>query len=273
MAFPAKQVVVLTGASVGIGREMALQLAGKGGPGRPELSLGLAARDGAKLEEVAALCRERGAQTLVVPTDVGVESECERLIERVALAFGGIDMLLLNAGQDMGARLDELADPSVLERIMRVNYLGPAWLTRAALPLLKARRGRIVVVSSLAGLTGVPTRTGYAASKHALHGFFDSLRIELAGSGVSVTLACPDFVKSEIHRRALGPNGKAVGKSPLREERIMTAARCAALILEAAEGRRRMALLSLRGRLGRYVQVFLPGLIDRIAARAVAKGH
>ncbi len=263
-------VVVLTGASAGIGRELALQLAGEGGPG---LRLALAARDAAKLEEVAALCRERGAEAVVLPTDVGVESECRRLIERVVEHFGGIDTLLLNAGQDMGARLDELADVSVLERILRINYLGPAWMTRAALPHLKSSRGRIVVVSSLAGLTGVPTRTGYAASKHALHGFFDSLRIELAGSGVSVTLVCPDFVKSEIHRRALGPDGQAVGKSPLREERIMTAAECARLILAAAKARRRMALLSLRGRLGRWVQVVAPGLIDRIAARAVARGH
>ncbi len=175
----------------------------------------------------------------------------ERAVERTVEAFGGLDTLLLNAGQDMGVRLDELQDASVLERIMRVNYLGPAWLTRFALPHLKASRGRIVVVSSLAGLTGVPTRTGYAASKHALHGFFDSLRIELAGSGVSVTLVCPDFVKSEIHRRALGADGKPVGKSPLREERIMTAADCAALILGRRAARRRMALLSLRGRLGR----------------------
>lgn len=270
MAFSENQVVLLTGASVGIGREMALQLAAQRGRG---LRLALAARDAAKLEEVAALCRQSGAETLVLPTDVGVEGDCLRAIERTIDAFGGLDTLLLNAGQDMGVRLDELADASVLERIMRINYLGPAWLTRAALPHLKLRRGRIVVVSSLAGLTGVPTRTGYAASKHALHGFFDSLRIELAGSGVSVTLVCPDFVKSEIHRRALGADGQAVGQSPLREERIMTAERCAELILSAAKSRQRMALLSLRGRLGRYVQVFAPGLIDRIAARAVARGH
>ncbi len=270
MAFTANQAVLLTGASVGIGREMALQLAGQLGSG---VRLALAARDAAKLDEVAALCRAAGAETLVLPTDVGIESDCQRAVERTVATFGTLDTLLLNAGQDMGVRLDELRDGSVLERIMRINYLGPAWLTRAALPQLKARRGRIVVVSSLAGLTGVPTRTGYAASKHALHGFFDSLRIELAGSGVSVTLVCPDFVKSEIHRRALGADGEPVGKSPLREDRIMTAARCAALILEAAKGRRRMALLSLRGRLGRYVQVLAPGLIDRIAARAVARGH
>jgi short-subunit dehydrogenase len=267
MPFSDNQVVLLTGASVGIGREMALQLAA------PGVRLALAARDAARLEEVAALCRAAGAEALVVPTDVGIEGDCERAVERTVAAFGALDTLVLNAGQDMGVRLEDLEDASVLERIMRINYLGPAWMTRCALPHLRRRRGRIVVVSSLAGLTGVPTRSGYSASKHALHGFFDSLRIELRGSGVSVTLACPDFVRSEIHRRALGADGKAVGKSPLREERTMSAADCARLILAAGAARRRMALLSLRGRLGRYVQVFAPGLIDRIAERAVARGH
>lgn len=270
MQFPAHHSVLLTGASVGIGREMALQLADQGGPAT---RLALAARDAAQLGEVAELCRRSGAEALVLPTDVAIEEDCRRAVAGTVAAFGRLDTLLLNAGQDMGVRLDALEDSSVLERIVRVNYLGPAWLTRFALPHLAASRGRIVVVSSLAGLTGVPTRSGYAASKHALHGFFDSLRIELAGSGVSVTLACPDFVRSEIHRRALGADGKPVGKSPLQEERIMSAARCAELILAAGRDRRRMALLSLRGRLGRYVQVFAPGLIDRIAARAVARGH
>lgn len=270
MAFPQNPAVLLTGASVGIGREMALKLADRRGGGA---RLALAARDAAKLEEVAALCRERGSQAVVLPADVGVESDCERLVELAVERLGGLDLLILNAGQDMWARLDELEDASILERILRVNYLGPAWLTRFALPHLKASRGRIVVVSSLAGLTGVPTRTGYAASKHALHGFFDSLRIELAGSGVSVTLACPDFVLSEIHRRAFGPDGKPLGTSPMQEGRIMTAERCAGLILDAARRRRRMAILSLRGRLGRFVRLVAPGLIDRIAARAVARGH
>jgi len=270
MTFPAHPAVLLTGASVGIGRELALQLAGgRGGGAR----LALAARDAAKLEEVAALCRGRGAEAFILPGDVSVESDCRRLVELAVDRLGGLDMLLLNAGQDMWARLDELEDASILERILRVNYLGPAWLTRFALPQLKASRGRIVVVSSLAGLTGVPTRTGYAASKHALHGFFDSLRIELAGTGVSVTLACPDFVLSEIHRRALGPDGKPLGTSPMRESKIMTAAECARRILLAAQRRQRMAILSLRGRVGRYVRLVAPGLIDWIAARAVARGH
>ena len=263
----ADRVVVLTGASSGIGRELALALAAE----HPRLVL--AARDADRLAAVAARCRAAGAQALVVPTDVGDENACRALVARAVATFGGIDALFLNAGQDMWARLDELADRSLLERLMRVNYLGCAWLAAAALPHLEARRGRLVVVSSLAGLTGVPTRTGYAASKHALHGFFDSLRCELHGSGVTVTLVCPDFVVSEIHRRAWGPDGRPLGESPMDESKLMTAAQCARAILRAARRRRRLVLLSWRGKLGRWVRLVAPGLIDRIARRAVERGH
>ncbi|MDP9122719.1 MAG: SDR family NAD(P)-dependent oxidoreductase, partial [Acidobacteriota bacterium] len=124
--------------------------------------------------------------------------------------------------------------------------------------------GEADAVSSLAGLTGVPTRTGYAATKHAIFGFFDSLRIELRGSGVSVTLIAPDYVVSEIHGRAAGPDGRPIGGSPLEEARIMSAETYAAHIVSAIE-RRRLVLLSLRGRLGRFVRLVAPGLIDRIA--------
>jgi len=122
-------------------------------------------------------------------------------------------------------------------------------------------------------LTGAPTRTGYAASKHALHGFFDSLRIELAGTGVTVTIVCPDFVVSEIHARALGPDGRPLGESPMVESRIMSTERCARLLLDAARKRKRLVLLSWRGKVGRWVRLLAPGLIDRIAARAIARRH
>jgi NAD(P)-dependent dehydrogenase (short-subunit alcohol dehydrogenase family) len=214
----------------------------------------LGARDSERLAEVATLCRQRGGDAIAVRADVGVEADCRRLVERAVESFGRLDVLLLNAGQDMWARLDELADTALVERLMRVNYLGPVWLTHAA-------------------LTGVPTRTGYCASKHALHGFFDSLRIELAGTGVSVTLVCPDFVVSEIHQRAIGADGQPLGKSPLQEAKIMSTAACARHIVAAARARKRMVLLSLRGKVGRWVRLFAPGLIDRIAERAVARGH
>lgn len=261
------RVILLTGASSGIGRELARQLAGE----RPRLVL--ASRDTAELERVAQSCRTAGANCLVVPTDVAEPEACRRLVERAEEAYGAIDMLLLSAGQDMWTRLDELADLSVIERIMRVNYLGCAWITAHALAHLKARRGRIVVVSSLTGLTGVPTRTAYAASKHALHGFFDSLRIELRGSGVSVTLACPDFVLSEMHRRALGPDGRPLGASPLQERKIMSAETAARLVLRGARRRQRLTLLTWRGRLGLPFRYWFPALFDRIAERSIARGH
>jgi len=262
----AGKVIVLTGASSGIGHALALAIA----PQRPRLVL--AARDPARLEEVAKECRAGGAEALVVPADVSSEAACGALVARTIESFGALDVLVNNAGIGMMARFDEVSDLSVYESLMRVNYLGCVYLTHHALPHLKKSRGQIVVVASMAGLTGVPTRTGYAASKHAVFGFFDSLRIELDGSGVSVTLIAPDFVRSEIHRRAFGADGKPTGKSPLQESRIMSAEECAGLIVGAMEKRQRLLITSWRGRLGRIVRLFAPGFIDAVARKAVARG-
>jgi short-subunit dehydrogenase len=154
-----------------------------------------------------------------------------------------------------------------------VNYLAPVRLTALALPHLKQSKGLLVAVASLAGLTGVPERSGYAASKHALIGFFDSLRIELAGSGVEVSVVAPDFVISEIHKRAIGPNGEPLGESPMVKSKIMTAEECAARIAKAIDRRERQVLMSVRGKLGRWLKLVAPGVIDRIAAKAIRERH
>jgi short-subunit dehydrogenase len=261
------RTIVVTGASVGIGRAFCRAVA----PQRPRLVL--ASRDEGRLEEAAAECRALGAQALVVPTDVGVEAQCRALVERTVAHFGGLDVLVNNAGLSMWARLDELTDLSIYERIMRVNYLGCVWLTHAALPHLKRSRGQIVVIGSLLGLTGAPTRTGYSASKHALMGFYDSLRIELMGTGVDITMVAPDFVVTEIHRRSEGADGRPLGETPMQESKIMTAEACAAMILRGMEKRRRLVIGSLRGKLGRFVRIFAPGVIDRVAQRAIRRGR
>jgi len=258
----AGKVVVVTGASSGIGRALCLALA----PQRPRLVL--AARDEARLAEVAGACRAQGASTLVVPTDVAQQNQCQRLVTRTLAQFGAIDALVNNAGIGMIAGFEEVQDLSLYEDLMRVNYLGCVYPTYYALPELKKARGRLVAIASLAGFTGVPARTAYAASKHAVVGFFESLRIELMGSGVTVTLVAPDFVVSEIHRRAAGPDGRPLGSSPLAGRKIMTAEECAAVILRAMERRERLVLTSLRGRLGRWVRLVAPALIDRVAQRA-----
>ena len=259
------KVVVVTGASEGIGRALALELA------RARTRLVLSARNAQRLASLADECRALGGSALVVPADASRREDCEALADAALAHFGAIDMLVLNAGSTMWSRLDALEDVDLLERLMRTNYLGAAWLTRHALPALAASRGRIVAISSIAGLAGVPTRTGYAASKHAMFGFFDSLRIELADRGVSVTVIAPDFVRSEIHRRAIGPDGKPLGASPMIEKKIMTAESCARIIVEAALKRRRLVITSLRGRAMRWLKLLVPGLVDRLAARAIRR--
>jgi NAD(P)-dependent dehydrogenase (short-subunit alcohol dehydrogenase family) len=261
------KVIVVTGASSGIGRALCLELAAQ----KPRLVL--AARDEEALRDVAAQCQARGAETLVLRTDVSSEEQCRRLIEQTIERFGAIDALIANAGITMWSPFEEMKDLSLYEKLMRVNFLGSVYPAFYALPHLKKSRGRIVVVSSLAGLTGVPTRTGYSATKHALFGFFDSLRIELQGSGVTVTMIAPDFVVSEIHRRAVGADGEPLGQSPMQESRIMSAEECARHIVGAMAHRRRLWIGSARGRIGRWVRRVAPGMIDAVARRAIREGR
>lgn len=259
--------IIVTGASEGIGRALALALAAAGA------RLALAARDRPRLESLAQECRVRGGDARALPTDVTNQQDCEWLIDETVKAYGGIDVLVHNAGITMWSRFDALQDLGIFERLMEVNYLAPVRLTALALPHLKKTKGLLVAVASLAGLTGVPERSGYAASKHAMIGFFDSLRIELEGSGVGVSVVAPDFVISEIHKRAIGPDGEPLGESPMMQSKIMTAEDCAARIVKAIERRERLVLMSARGKLGRWLKLIAPAMIDRIAARAIRQRH
>jgi short-subunit dehydrogenase len=261
------KVAVVTGASQGIGRALALELASQ------RSRLVLAARDAEALGRVARECEARGAEALAVPTDVADEAACRALIAAGVARFGGLDVLVNNAGIGMLARFEEVTDLSLYERLMRVNYLGSVYPTWHALPHLRRSRGQVVAISSLAGLNGVPGRTAYAATKHAQVGFFDSLRIELRGSGVSVTVIAPYFVRSEIRKRSPGPDGRTVEASPVHEDDVMTAEECARLIVRAMAKRKRLLVMTLKGRLGRFLKLVAPGLVDRLAAAAVRKGR
>ncbi|HEY1492842.1 MAG TPA: SDR family oxidoreductase [Steroidobacteraceae bacterium] len=261
-AFTGKTVLI-TGASEGIGRALALTLAADGA------DLVLAARSSARLQEAASACAALGAQVEVVVTDVARAHDCQQCVARALARFGRLDILVNNAGMTMWARFDEVTDFAVYERLWAVNVLGAVHMTAAALPHLKAGRGLLVAVASIAGLTGVPERTGYAASKHAMVGFFESLRIELRGSGVAVTIIAPDFVVSQIHRRAIGADGTPLGNTPMDEDRIMTAQQCATLIARAMRRRQRLLVTSLRGRFARWARLIVPGLVDALAARAI----
>jgi short-subunit dehydrogenase len=261
-------VVILTGASLGIGAALARLLADQGA------KLALASRNAEALEAVAVECRARGAETLAAPTDIADEAQCRALVEAAAARFGRIDTLINNAGISSWARFDEYPDLSILNRIMQVNFGGAAACTFHALPCLKQSRGRIVAINSLSGLTGVPLRTPYVASKHAMTGFFDSLRIELEGTGVSVTQIFPGFVSSGIHGRNVDAQGRVIGEGHAVDyTRAMTPERCAAIILRAAGGRRREVVMTPRAKFGRWLKLIAPGLVDRMALRAITLGR
>ncbi|MGH6628520.1 MAG: SDR family oxidoreductase, partial [Burkholderiales bacterium] len=177
----AGKVIAITGASEGIGAELARQVAGK------YVWLALAARNTEKLEQVAEECRARGAEAVAIGCDVSVESDCRNFIDIALRKFDSLDILVNNAGVSGHADFEEVTDFGWYEQMMRVNYFGSLWCTRYALPHLRKRRGLIVAVSSLAGKVGVPGRTAYSPSKAAQALFFEALRLELRASGVDIT--------------------------------------------------------------------------------------
>ncbi len=259
------KTVVLTGASDGIGAELARRIAPEGA------RLVLAARNEEKLHEVAFRCRKAGADILVVPTDVSEREQCERLVAQALERFGGIDLLINNAGMSMHAMFDEITDLATCERLMRVNFFGAMWCTHAALPALKQSRGQMVAMSSLAGKTGVPGRTAYCASKFALSGFCEALRIELDPHGVAVTVVFPGVVATETRRRGLDGSGAVAGVSRLDESNAMSVERCVDIALAGIRARRREVIMTARGRIGLKLKAFAPGVVDLLARRALAR--
>lgn len=262
-----ENVVLITGASSGIGKVLAFQLAKQG------VSLSLAARDIKRLDEVTEECKSLGTKVISVQTDVTDKEQCKNLIEKTVSEFGRIDTLINNAGISMSVKFEEIKDLDVFGKIMDVNYLGGVYCTYYALPYLKKSKGRIVGISSLTGLVGVPTRTGYAASKHAMRGFNDSLRIELMNTGVSVTMIYPGFVTSEVRERALGIDGNPVGRSHLDESKIMSTEECARQIINAAAKRKRELVMTAKGKLGLWIKLIAPKLIDRTSLKTIEKGR
>lgn len=259
-------VIVITGASDGIGAELARQLAQAHGA---QVALVLAARNAPALEAVAQQCHALGAQTQVLPTDVSDPAQCRALIAAAVDRFGRLDTLVNNAGVSAQALFADVTDLAWYEDLMRVNLWGSVWCTHAALAHLKAARGRVVAVSSLAGLVGVPGRTAYSASKFAMTGFFEALRAELKGAGVSVTTAYPGVVATQIRHRGYNAAGQPAGVSGLREDDAMSVEACARLILQGMQARQREVVMTGKGKLGRWLKLLAPGLVENMALAAL----
>ena len=259
------KTIIITGASQGIGAELAVKLAQLGA------NLVLAARNEAKLKTIAQKCLKNGGKAIAFPTNVTDPKACQKLIEAGVAAYGAIDCLINNAGMTMWSRFDCVEDLSLFEKIMQVNYLGSVYCTHYALPHLKQSSGLIVAVSSLTGKTGVPTRSGYAASKHALQGFFDSLRIELKNTGVDVLVVSPGFVATGIRQRVVGATGEQVDASLDNEQaKAISTDKCAELIIKAMKKRKRELVMTLKGKLGLWLKLLVPNVVDAIAQKAVS---
>lgn len=262
-----QSVYIITGASEGIGNALARALVAY----QPRLVL--AARNIERLEQLKQSLDLPEQDVVIVKTDVAQQQDCCNLIDTAIKHFGQIDYLVNNAGITMWAEFDQLTDLTVFDKLHQVNLMGSVYCTHYALPYLKQNKGNIVAISSMAGLTGVPTRSAYSASKHAMFGFFDSLRVELKDSGVSVITVAPDFVKSLIQSRAFDRDGVPLGESPLNNDKIMSAEDCALIIVDAMIKKKRLALTSWRGKIGRWIKMIAPQLLDNIAAKAIKRKY
>ena len=261
----AGKVIAITGASDGIGAELARQLSGKG------VWLALAARNLEKLEAVAAECRARGAEALAIRCDVGAEVDCRHFIEETARKYSSLDILVNNAGVSGHASFEDVTDFGWYEDMMRVNYMGGLYCSRYAIPHLRKSRGQIVAISSLAGKVGIPGRTAYSPSKAAQALFFEALRLELRDSGVDITIVYPGVVATGIRLHGYGADGKPAGRSGLKEENAMPVDECVRQIVDAVRARKRELVMTLQGRIGLWIKLAFPGVIDRMVLRAIKK--
>lgn len=256
-----ENVVIITGASFGIGQQLALQLADNGA------WLALAGRNVEKLEDVSRQCSQHGGRVIVIPTDVADPDQCRNLIERTVLEYGRIDTVINNAGIGMASRFEALQDLALFEKVFRVNFFGSVYCTHYALPYLKKTRGRLVGISSLRGKYPSATADAYTPSKHAMAGFFDSLRIEIAKSGISVTMIYPGWVSTGISSRALWADGTLTGELSKHEKNAMPVDVCARMILEATAKRKREVVMTFQGKIGLWLRLIVPKLVDEIARK------
>ena len=258
------KVVIVTGASSGIGEALAREFATLGA------RVVLGARSIPKLQQITDDIRARGGQAAYCGVDVTNPEECKELIDTAVREFGGVDVLICNAGLSMRAIFDDV-DLSVLHRLMDVNFWGTVNCCKYALPYLQASKGSIVGVSSVAGLHGLPGRTGYSASKYAMTGFLETLRIENLKKGLHVMIACPGFTASNVRFSALTADGSQQGETPRDESKMMTAEQVAKIIIRGIRRRKRLCLMEIEGRATHFVKKFAPAFLDKMFYMVMAR--
>ncbi|OFX27623.1 MAG: short chain dehydrogenase [Bacteroidetes bacterium GWA2_31_9] len=258
------KVIIITGASSGIGLATAYRFA------ELKAKLVLAARNIETLKSIESELTAKGVQVISVKTDVSIQQDCENLINKTVEKFGGIDVLINNAGISMRALFADL-DLEVLRRLMDINFWGTVYCTKYALPYLLKSKGSVVGVSSIAGIKGLPARTGYSASKFAMNGFMETLRIENLKTGLHVLVAAPGFTASNIRKTALAADGSMQGETPRDEDKMMTAQEVAVHLSNAILKRKRTLVLTSQGKLTVLLDKFFPKFMDKMVYNHMAK--
>jgi len=249
------KVVIVTGASTGIGRAIAWEFARNGS------KVMLAARSEEKLLSLENEIKESGLEAMMCVTDVTREEDCRRMVEKTVSEYGTVDILINNAGISMRALFSDV-DLTVLKRLMDVNFWGTVYCTKYALPYLINNRGSIVGVSSVAGFHGLPGRTGYSASKFALHGFLETVRIENLKKKLHVMIIAPGFTTSEVRKHALTADGSEQGSSPREEGRMMSPEHVARWVLKGIRKKKRNKIMTWEGRFTALLQRIVPAAVD-----------
>jgi short-subunit dehydrogenase len=249
------KVIIVTGASSGIGLASARQFGSEGA------KVVMAARSYDKLLELAPSVAPP-ERVLCVRCDVSQEADCRALVEATVARFGRIDILVNNAGLSMRAMFKDL-DLKVIRTLMDVNFWGTVHCTKFALPYLLETKGSVVGVISVAGLSALPARTGYSASKYAIRGFLDAIRMEHLKDGLNVLVFAPGYISSNVRKAALTADGSPQGDTPLDEGRLMSAEECAKRLSRALRRRRSQVILSLLGRATVHAHYLVPRLLDK----------
>jgi short-subunit dehydrogenase len=251
-------VVIITGASSGIGLACAHAFYSEGA------KLVLAARSEELIKELADKFNADGEiRAIAVKTDVAVENDCKNLIEKTIETFGKIDILINNAGVSMRANFLDV-ELSVLHKLMDINFWGTVYCTKYAYPFILANKGSVVGVSSVAGIHGMPCRTGYSASKHAMQGFLDTIRIETMKKGIQVLIVVPGFISTNVRKTALVADGTAQGESPRDENKMMTPEELARLIVKSIKNNKNFLVPSYEGKFTPIISLLFPKLTDKI---------
>jgi NAD(P)-dependent dehydrogenase (short-subunit alcohol dehydrogenase family) len=258
------KVVVVTGAASGIGNAICDRFAREGA------RIGLLDMDEKGVQAATDKLRAMGADAVGIRCDVVNEDECTSAIKEIADLYGGIDVLVNNAGITQRSAFVD-TQISVYRRVMEVNFFGSLHCTKAAIGSLIERRGIIIVIESLAGISPLLGRTGYCASKHALHGFFTSLRSEIRTTSAHIMLVCPGFVETNLQTRALGGDGRVTTHPQSMVGKPISAERVAEDIFKGVLRKKHLLVLTPVGNLTYWINRFAPRIYERIMARQLKK--